>query len=127
MTGWTLPYRPPWIPFPWISHGPHWISHGPPWISRGPHWIAHGPHWNSHGPHGPQPLPMPPARRSTLIFVHVQQRVLSPVLLAVLFSVTALTLVPAFSTSCWGRVDSQMSNLPIFLSLTLSATVMAIL
>lgn len=62
-------------------------------------------------------LPSPPAllspRRSTLIFVRVLLRVVSPVLLAVVASVLFLTLIPSFRDSCWAAVDGQMGNLPV--------------
>jgi hypothetical protein len=66
-------------------------------------------------------------RRATLIFLRVQQRVIGPVLLAVLLSLLVVSLIPAFNYSCWGSVDSQMGNLPVDMALTVAALVLAIL
>lgn len=65
--------------------------------------------------------------RSTLIFVRVLLRVVSPVLLAVVASVLFLTLIPSFRDSCWAAVDGQMGNLPVDMALTVSTVVMVIL
>jgi hypothetical protein len=48
-----------------------------------------------------------PRRRSTLIFVRVQLRVVTPVLIAVVISLLFLTLIPSLRDSCWAAVDAQ--------------------
>ena len=66
-------------------------------------------------------------RRATLIFLRVQQRVVGPVLLAVVLSLLVVSVIPAFNYSCWGSVDSQMGNLPVDMALTTAAVVLGIL
>ncbi|KAL4452205.1 hypothetical protein ABPG75_007867 [Micractinium tetrahymenae] len=65
--------------------------------------------------------------RATHIFVRVQARILLPVQLGVLLTILLLELVPALEGHCMSVVHSQLGNLPLQLSLTVSAAVLAIL
>ena len=68
-----------------------------------------------------------PACRHTHIFLRVQARLVSPVLVAVVVSVLLLDMVPALRGSCGSALITSLGNLPVQLSLTVAAAVLAIL
>ena len=76
----------------------------------------------------PAPTPRPSAAcRHTHIYVRVQARLVSPVLFAVVVSVLLLDMVPALRGNCASSFITSLGNLPVQLSMTVAAAVLAIL
>lgn len=65
--------------------------------------------------------------RATHIFVRVLAWMVTPVLSATLLSMLMLALVPTIRQRCTSAADAQIGNLPINLSLSLAACVLAFL
>ncbi|PSC69058.1 alpha beta-hydrolase isoform B [Micractinium conductrix] len=65
--------------------------------------------------------------KHTHICIRVQQRVITPVLTAVLLSLLFISIIPSLSTSCGSSGDVQVSDVGCVLALTVAAVVMSIL
>lgn len=65
--------------------------------------------------------------KQTHLYVRVQQRVITPVMTAVVMSLLFTSIIPSLAKNCNSSADAQVGNLAVCLALTLAASIMAIL